>query len=646
MIEQISPELITAFEMWFNRKQWIHRERAYDDEMILTRLSDLSQSEFIDFIYGFAHQGGGIQSGGHRTSGKLREALQARYHEFRDYLLEPLHENFKVESWLDRVSQFKYWGPGIATIYLCRVNRERFTVVNDKSIKALSLLGVKKPTTALSAKYHAILNAQTKLLEAYPSLDNYQRVDALFHFIVDEGGRDLLPKTTLESRETSAKFSITTESNVILKSLILAKNLVLEGVPGTGKTYAIKREICEAWPTPHTLKGRGAGAYAITLHPATSYEDFVEGLRPSAPQGAVTEGAKTPGPRLAPQSAAVSPQGTSSDVLLGVDCLAHRYFHVQRGEDESTPSSTSHSFMIQDGFFLRICAEAVNNPHSQYVVLLDEINRCNVPKVMGDLLTTLERSKRARWCDLEELEDVEELEGLEGYWDLSNCQVVTLPNSRRLFFVPENVYVVATMNTTDRSVAPLDAALRRRFAFQRLWPKGFEGHDVALTLNQVIQVWSELAESDDESAIGELLGPQSPHSESASKVFSTALRAWGMLNLKLKCRGPDAMLGHSYLFDLADDLTDASLSAPSFEREVMLHHWNHHLLPQLIDLAVTNHFEGELIGDEDGSLTHDLFKGSGFVLESALPSGTGLLAIPTLTLKIAPVAIAHEDQES
>ena len=58
------------------------------------------------------------------------------------------------------------------------------------------------------------------------------------------------------------------------------KNLVLEGAPGTGKTFVVS-QIADAWDavTGRVLAGRGEGAYAITFHPSTSYEDFVEGLR-------------------------------------------------------------------------------------------------------------------------------------------------------------------------------------------------------------------------------------------------------------------------------------------------------------------------------------------------------------------------------
>ena len=391
-----------------------------------------------------------------------------------------------------------------------------------------------------------------------------------------------------------------------------SSNMVLEGVPGTGKTFAIKQYICKDWQerTGRTLVGQGREAYAITLHPATTYEDFVEGLRPvAAVDDAGAKGAKTdtntsPGPRHVDDAKPVSIDGKTKVPHQG-------YFHVKQPGIHGGTSSGGSTFRMQDGFFLRACAEAANNPAKDYVVLLDEINRCNVPKVMGDLLTTIERSKRATWDGDDD----------NGHWNLSDCQVVTLPGSKRLFFVPDNVYVVATMNTTDRSVAPLDAALRRRFAFVRLWPMGFGP--------------SREVESAD--AVAETVWAATASSETVPE-FIAAVTAWWTLNTKLMEKGPDAMLGHSYLFDLAKDM--GAERDVSEGRALVLHHWNFHILPQLVDVAVSNGLESELVqgGDKLGVLTKDLFpqdpdkQASGFKLTGSMPSSTGLLQVPTLTL--------------
>jgi hypothetical protein len=293
----------------------------------------------------------------------------------------------------------------------------------------------------------------------------------------------------------------------ILDALLTFKNVVLEGVPGTGKSFAIQR-LAEMWKTctgRELLSFDGRPYCAIVMHPSTSYEDFIEGLRPEV-------GSSPAGPWMFDQ------QATSTG-----------------------------RFGLTDGFFVTVCVAAAAAPDKDVLVLLDELNRCNVPSVFGDLLLTLEASRRARYTPGRSGEP-------PSARDWTTPTPARLPYSGRTFFVPDNVYVIATTNTTDRSVAPLDAALRRRFAFHRLEPA---------------------------MPTGDLL----PESVAAPvrELFTTSARVMRDLNdhALRPCLGPDAMLGHSYLYAAAAALT----RTPGTQMAIiqLKRQWQYTVLPQLVD---------------------------------------------------------------
>lgn len=170
------------------------------------------------------------------------------------------------------------------------------------------------------------------------------------------------------------------------RALDFKKNIVIQGPPGVGKTF-VARRLAYAFLRAKDL----SRVEMIQFHQSYSYEDFVQGYRPSGS-----------------------------------------------------------GFVRRNGVFFEFVRRAQRDPDHRYVMIIDEINRANLGKVLGEMMLLIEPDKR----------------GEEFAIPLTYAES---PEER--FSVPENLYLIGTMNTADRSLAMVDFALRRRFIFMTLQPE-------------------------------------------------------------------------------------------------------------------------------------------------------------------------------
>ena len=178
-------EVIDIFFEWYKKDVHSKNEDYYRETITLNYLSGLPRSEFIDFFYNFAHEGGRVQSGGYRTSKQFRETVESKYEQFRPFILSPFETKFDEAQWLNSIDDFKNLGRGLATIYLNRVDKKRFPILNNKTSDALELFDVQLPANIIR-QYKAVQESQQQLIQWYPKLENFFRVDALCHFLAGE----------------------------------------------------------------------------------------------------------------------------------------------------------------------------------------------------------------------------------------------------------------------------------------------------------------------------------------------------------------------------------------------------------------------------------------------------------------------------
>ena len=268
-------------------------------------------------------------------------------------------------------------------------------IFNKSVLKRIAKNKLKDANLAVSEIYKKILKDKTYTLE--------EMMQELSKPLWEEYGK----RTSKVETNTPQGDSMPNEPN---NQRNIPLNQILYGPPGTGKTYTtinkaleILKSYDEITEIPEgrqkqkeifdTFVAKGQIEF-VTFHQSYGYEEFVEGIKPSVKNGTVI-------------------------------------------------------YETKNGVFKNLCKKALEGKDKPYILIIDEINRGNIAKILGELITLIEPSKR-----------IGKSEGLQ----------LALPYSGESFGVPRNLYIVGTMNTADRSIALLDTALRRRFEFVEMMP--------------------------------------------------------------------------------------------------------------------------------------------------------------------------------
>jgi len=415
-----------------------------------------------------------------------------------------------------RCSHFDSVGIGITTV-LYLIRPERYISLDDPTINFLNNTKLFADIDFKNDKWFKDKNyperylkicrdVKSKLNDMNPPFANFYELSNYAFEVTKEKE----PKAELAEKSQGnskiMKNEILKEENKEYKTIAserskLDKNIILYGPPGTGKTYNTKIyavAICENNTENNAIESYKQKDYDsitktynelvengrivfTTFHQSYGYEDFIEGIKAETIDGQVF-------------------------------------------------------YRPEDGVFKKLCDEAKKkeNIDKNYVLIIDEINRGNISKIFGELITLIEETKRAG-----------ENEALE----------VILPYSKKRFSVPKKIYIIGTMNTADRSIALIDTALRRRFQFIEMMPNAevlmeMKANEINIDVIADEELKRDLVKNNIEKEIG-----------SEVKLKLDVVEMLKTINKRIEVLyDREHMIGHAYFTKLAGSKPKESMS--------------------------------------------------------------------------------------